>query len=59
MEFDAEWFGEVDHKRASSADVGFGSNSEVLERYQEKLAHKPVYIQSHTENNGKVDVINE
>ena len=43
MEFDAEWFGEVDHKRASSAVVGFGSNSEVLERYQEKLAHTKPY----------------
>jgi hypothetical protein len=37
------WVGEVDHKKISSADVDFGSKSEVLEKYREKLAHKPGY----------------
>ncbi|KAE9367270.1 hypothetical protein N431DRAFT_429936 [Stipitochalara longipes BDJ] len=43
LEFDAEWVDEVDHKKISSADVDFGSKSEVLEQYREKLAHTPVY----------------
>ncbi|KAH8749982.1 hypothetical protein BGZ57DRAFT_775717 [Hyaloscypha finlandica] len=46
LEFDAEWVGEVDHKKISSADVDFGSKSEVLEKYREKLAHKPGYYVS-------------
>jgi hypothetical protein len=43
LEFDAEWVDEVDHKKISSAEVDFGSKSEVLERYEEELAHKPMY----------------
>jgi hypothetical protein len=46
LEFDAEWVGEVDHKKISSADVDFGSKSELLEKYGEKLAHKPGYYVS-------------
>jgi ectoine hydroxylase-related dioxygenase (phytanoyl-CoA dioxygenase family) len=46
LEFNAEWVGEVDHKKISSADVDFGSKSEVLEKYREKLAHSPGYYVS-------------
>ncbi len=31
LDLDAEWVDEVDHKKISSADVDFGSKSEVLE----------------------------
>lgn len=43
FEFDAEWFDDVDHKKLSSADVDFGSKSEVLGKYQESLAHRCDY----------------
>jgi ectoine hydroxylase-related dioxygenase (phytanoyl-CoA dioxygenase family) len=43
FQFDAEWFHDIDHKKLSSADVDFGSKSEVLRKYQESLAHRPDY----------------
>jgi ectoine hydroxylase-related dioxygenase (phytanoyl-CoA dioxygenase family) len=46
LQFDAEWVDEVDHKKISSADVDFGSRSEVLGKYQQKLAHRPEYYKT-------------
>lgn len=43
FQFDAEWFDDVDHMKLSSADVDFGSKSEVLRKYRESLAHRPDY----------------
>jgi len=44
LEFAAEYVdGEVDHKKLKGAGVDFGSNSKVLEKYNEELSRWPSY----------------